>query len=185
MDQRRTVFLRDPEVSRAGTDKSLGVEAIGIERQNFRCRVIVGVSSMPLRLGRPVTGLPDWPTMGIVSRIRLAFSSVLTLRIDGLNSGTQKVRRLDPSTLICPLGPRSVSIQNSSRASLGPCHKSLPTEPKRTLRSLVTLSGSVNVAMTLFCAKTGCAMNIDTDASHTAAAIGARPLILNSTVSID
>src|SRR5882762_2068074 len=90
----------------------------------------------------PVTGLPDWPTIGIASRIRIALPSVLILTIVGSNSGTQKVRRFFPSTAICPLGPRSVNIQNSSRGPFGSCHRSLPTEPKRTLRSLVTEPGN-------------------------------------------
>src|SRR5206468_11786330 len=111
-------------------------------------------------LGIPVTGFPDWPTMGITSRIRMALPSVLTLRITGLNSGTQKVRRFFPSTLICPFGPRSVIIPNSPGASLGPCQRSLPAAPKE---NLVIVGNAFRKKHVLKCLKRRSGEGIDAD----------------------
>ena len=94
-------------------------------------------------LDRPVTGLPDWPTSGIVwTRVMAPAASVRTFRIRGVNSGIGKVRRFALSTRIWQFGPRSVIIQNSFGGSLAARQRSLPTPPSGILRSFVTLFGS-------------------------------------------
>ena len=62
---------------------------------------------MLFRFGKPVTpfSVGVSPVTGMASRISIAPLSVLTFRMNGVNSGTGKVRGSSP------LGPRSVIIQ--------------------------------------------------------------------------
>jgi hypothetical protein len=78
-----------------------------------------GVSSRPAMLDSPVIGRPAVVVSGIDCCTRSVEPSTFTRRMAGSNPGTGNVRRLSPSTLTCPFGPRSVTIQYSSGACAG------------------------------------------------------------------
>jgi hypothetical protein len=70
--------------------------------------------------GSPDTGLPSVVVTGTTCRMESgAPGRARTRRISGSNWGTGNVRRFGPLSLICPFGPRSVTIQYSSGAAAG------------------------------------------------------------------
>ncbi len=72
-----------------------------------------GASSRLCRLGSPVTAFPEDVVSGIAPITSTASPETRIFTIAGSNPGTGNVRRFLPSTLIWPLGPRSVTVQNS------------------------------------------------------------------------